>query len=85
MRGGYQIIDLKNKDISTGVGMLFDGIYDTIEGTRKAVLVTGLQYEGVEYADTFVELHVEGSAYIGNIYGKNINIQDTDVVTITEA
>ena len=85
MRGGYQILDLKNKNITTGVGMVFDGIYDTIEGTQKAVLVSGLQLDETEYKDTYIQLHVEGSSYLGTIYGKNINIQDTDVVTITEA
>lgn len=85
LKGGYQIIDLGNKEITTGVGMLIDGIYDKIEGTRKALLISGLNLDGTEYHDTFVELHVEGSAFLGTIYGKNLNIEDTDVVTITEA
>lgn len=85
MRGGYQIIDFKNKNITIDVGMLYDGIYDTLEATKKAILVTGIVIDDKEYNDTFIDLHVEGSMYVGTIYGKNITIQDTDVVTITEA
>lgn len=82
MRGGYQIIDLKNKNFTTGVGIVFEGVYDLLEGTRKAILFTGIQVDDTEFGDTFVELDVEGSAYIGIIYGTTIKIEDTDVITI---
>lgn len=83
LKGGYQIIDLKNKELESGVGMVFDGIYDKIEGTRKAILISGLNVGGTEYHDTFVELAVNGSNYEGTIYGKTITISDVDVVTVT--
>lgn len=82
-RGGYQIIDLKNKNLTSGVGMVYEGCYDKIENTNKIILLTGIQVEDVEYKDAFVNLTVSGSAFIGEVYGKEIKIQDTDVITIT--
>lgn len=81
--GGYQIIDLENKELTLATGMVFEGIYDKIEGTRKPILISGINIEGTEYHDTFVELTVSGSSYVGTIYGKNISITDVDVVTVS--
>lgn len=44
--GGYQIIDLSGHNFSDGVTSYAEGVYDTLEGTRKAILVSGLEYEG---------------------------------------
>lgn len=85
LKGGYQIIDLQNKELESGVGMVYEGTYDKIEGTRKAILISGLNVGGTEYHDTFVELTVNGSNYEGTIYGKSITISDADVVTVTNA
>ena len=85
VKGGYQIIDLGNKKLTIGTGMVYDGIYDKIEGTRKAILVSGLNVGGTEYHDTFVELTVSGTDYTGTIYGKTITISDKNVVTVTDA
>lgn len=82
-KGGYQIIDLKNKELTSGVGMVYEGIYDKIEGTRKAILISGLNVGGTEYHDTFVELTVNESNFVGTIYGKTITISDNDVLTVT--
>lgn len=84
-RGGYQIIDLKNKPLTSGVGMVYPGVYDIVEGTRKAILVSGLNVGGTEYKDTYVDFIVTGTAFTGTIYGKSIKIEDTDVVTVTNA
>lgn len=81
-KGGYQIIDLGNKNLTLGVGMVYKGIYDLIEGTRKPVYLSGLQIGGVEYHDTYVNLTVSGSTYTGTVYGKTITIDDNDVVTV---
>ena len=81
MRGGYQIIDLKNKNITTDVGMVYEGIYDIMEGTRKPIMVTGMQVDEKEYRDAIVDFTLVGSAYIGEIHGKVMKVEDTDVVT----
>lgn len=82
--GGYQIIDLKDVNHTTGVGMVHEGIYDKVEGTRKVIMLSGITIDDIEYKDTFVELQVNGSNFEGTIYGKKIVIVDTDVVTIGE-
>ena len=84
-KGGYQIIDLKNKALTSGVGMKFDGVYDKVKGTHKPILVCGLNVGGTEYHDSYVDFTVAGTAYTGTIYGKTIKIEDTDVVTVTNA
>ena len=84
-KGGYQIIDLKNKTMTSGVGAVYDGIYDKVKGTRKPILVSGLNLGGTEYHDSFVDFTVSGTTFTGTIYGKTITIADTDTVTVTNA
>ena len=85
MIGGYQIIDLGGKQLTSGVGMVYDGIYDVIESTTKPILVEGLNVGGVDYHSAFVDFTVAGSTYTGTIHGKTITISDIDVVTVTNA
>lgn len=82
-RGGYQIIDLKNKNLTSGVGMVYEDCYEKVKNTSKTILLTGIQVENVEYKDAFVNLTVSGSAFVGEVYGKDLKIEDTDVITIT--
>lgn len=82
-KGGYQIIDLKNKQLTIGTGMVYNGVYELIEGTSKPILLSGINIAGKEYHDTFIDLTVSGSSFIATVYGKKITITDNDVVTIT--
>lgn len=89
-KGGYQIIDLKNHNHTSGVGAIHEDIYDKIEGTTKPILLSGIVVNGVEYHDAYIFPCVNGSNYVA-IVGENpttnerivINIEDTDVVTFT--
>ena len=89
-KGGYQIIDLRDHAHTAGIGEIHEGIYDKIEGTRKAILLSGLILDGVEYHDIFIFPTVNGSNYVA-VVGENptlntkiiMNIEDTDVVTFT--
>ena len=89
MVGGYQIIDFKNKELLDGVGMVFEGVYDLIEGTRKPILITNFNFEGKEYKNTFLDFVVDGSAFkavqlVSADQSYNvITVEDTDVVTVT--
>ena len=83
IKGGYKIIDLKEKDLTVDEGMLYDGIYDAIESTNKATLLSGLVVDSVEYNDAYVNFKIEESAYVCEIYGYKITVQNTDVVTVT--
>ena len=61
--GGYKIIDLKNKSITT-TGVTIDGIYKEIEGSyRKPLLLKHLVINGVEKNDTFVNVVVQTCIY----------------------
>ena len=83
-KGGYQILDLKNKSFALGTGALVAGAFYTIAGTKKPILVSGIVIAGTEYHDTYVDFTVVSSAFEGTIYGKKISIASTDTVTISE-
>lgn len=91
VKGGYQIIDFGDKNHQLGVGMVHEGIYETIEGSRKALLLSGLTFEDTELHDCFAFPTVSGSNFVIPIvtYASEdiryiiITVEDTDVVTVT--
>ena len=83
-KGGYQILDLKNKSFALGTGAVVAGAFETIRGTKKPILVSGIVIAGTEYHDTYIDFTVVSSAFEGTIYGKKISIASTDTVTISE-
>ena len=83
-KGGYQILDLKNKSFALGTGAVVAGAYSTIAGTKKPILVSGIVIAGTEYHDTYVDFTVNNTVFEGIIYGKKITIASTDTVTISE-
>lgn len=86
LKGGYKIIDFKDINLVTGVGISITGVYDAIKSNyRKAILISGISINGVKMADSFVQLSVVSGNYTGTLYGKTITITDTDVVTIKES
>ena len=82
--GGYQIIDLKGKKLTVNDGVVYEGIYDLIEGTNKVIIISGLVVGGVEYDDTVVECNVVGSNFECVLHGYKLTIQDSDVITISK-
>lgn len=85
-KGGYQIIDLSGHHLATGVSEEVKGVYEQIEGTRKVILVSGLEVDGVEHRDAFVDFSVDSGNFVGVMYGKKITIGttgDIDTVTVT--
>ena len=83
-KGGYQILDLKNTNFALGTGAVVAGAFETIRGTKKPILVSGIVIAGTEYHDTYVDFTVVSTAFEGTIYGKKISIASTDTVTISE-
>ena len=57
LKGGYQILDFQNKKLTAGKGVIFEGAYDTVDGTLKPILVSGLNFNGNEYRDIFVDFY----------------------------
>lgn len=83
LKGGYKIIDFKDINLVTGIGIRINGVYDAIKNNyRKAILISGISIDGVKMADSFVELLVVSGDYTGTLYGKTLTITDTDAVTI---
>lgn len=80
--GGYKIIDFNSVDRNNGVSMVCEGIYNDIESTRKAILVSGLVIDGRhEYHDEIVKIIMSGSNFY--LIGEDfiVEITDRDVVT----
>lgn len=83
LKGGYKIIDFKDINLVTGIGIRINGVYNAIKSNyRKAILISGISIDGVKMADSFVELLVDGTGYKGTLYGKTLTISNTDAVTI---
>ena len=87
-KGGYQILDLKSKSFALGTGAVVAGAFETIRGTKKPILVSGIVIAGARYNDAYVDFTIgkTGSviAFEGTIHGKKIKITNTDIVTISE-
>lgn len=83
MKGGYQTIDLKKTSLS-GTAATVLGIHANIEGNyKKATLLTGLNFGGVEKADTFVTITLNSQNYECIAHGYKIVITPDDAVTAT--
>lgn len=82
---GYQIINLRNTPFETnGATMMLDGIYDQIEGNnRKPILLDGIVIDDIEYPAIYAQRKIVGSAFVFDVYGKRITIEDTDAVSVT--
>lgn len=63
MRGGYKIIDLQNKNITT-TEVTIDNLYESIESNyRKPLLLSNLVIDGKELANIYVYAIVDGTDY----------------------
>lgn len=83
IKGGYKIIDLRDKNLTTTSYAYVKGIYEDIESNyRKPLLLSGITIEQVEKADAFVTFTHNGNAYSTSIYGHTITISDNDQITI---
>lgn len=83
MRGGYKIIDLQNKNITTESSISIDGIYDAIESTQKPILVENITIDEFDKKPLFVEVDVnEDSNYVFVAYGYSFTITDEDTIVL---
>lgn len=78
--GGYLIIDCGEISFTTGVPKVIEGVYDRLESCSKAVLISGVELDGTEYGDVFVNLRVSGSSFTGEFYSGAITINDDDEI-----
>ena len=88
-KGGYKIIDLKNKPLQKNVGMVYDGIYEKIKNTTKQIVISGLNLDGKEYHDFSINFYLDGTKYTSQEFRLDtqgdvvLEIENTDVVTIS--
>lgn len=83
MKGGYQIIDFQDVNITTENGATVVGIYEEIEGThRKAILVEGVTIDGVEKRSCFVDCEAGDNSFSFTAYGKTFTIGHDNTITI---
>ena len=82
-KGGYKVINLNDNNLTTS-NTTITGIYEDVESNyRKAILLSGITINGVEYSDCFTTFNVSGSNLIATVYNNTITITDTDIVTAT--
>lgn len=87
MTGGYKILDLQGKDFTVGQPKEVPGIYEAVESSRKAFMLSNYSVDGVEQNDRFVSLDLVGTSYqsLGNVFTESyISITKNDMVTIVE-
>lgn len=86
VRGGYQIIDLKNTDFTSGSPVTIPGTYATIEASHKRCAVEGFSIANVEYKPMSANFVVNASNYVAQLTDKiSISVTAEDAVTITVA
>lgn len=90
MRGGYQIIDFKNVDLTSGTAATIEGTYEAAASPYgKAALISGLVLAGQAVPEFFAPLVnvsdvMTGTATLGEEV-ITIEIADGDGVTVTVA
>lgn len=79
-----KIINLNNVNlVNLEDAVTVDGIYNAIEGTKDAILLTGLKVDGVEMHNRFLNIYVNGSDFVAEIgNGLEIVIDDENGVKV---
>lgn len=90
MKGGYQIIDLKNTKLTVGTQATIPGVWDAIEGNyRKPTLLSNLVVGDTEYTDSYVTFLYNAGKYNAllpfTIAGNSatLSVDDADHVIIS--
>lgn len=87
-KGGYQILDLSGYKFLMSQTQNVPGAFEKIKGTRKVILVSGLNFDGKEYRDAFVNFDYD-VGLTGRMYDVVINVSESsdgnDPITITGA
>lgn len=70
LKGGYKIVDLDDKPITTGSqnGVFVAGIYNAIKySARNAILLAGLTIDNAEKSDVWAYFRPSGTDYVANV------------------
>ena len=92
-KGGYQVIDLKDFNI-TSEGVVVSSLHNSIaENKRKVILLSGVTINGVEFSDMFVKVVKTGSDYRltgysvavdGELSTYDFFVEEDDTITLIE-
>lgn len=85
IKGGYKLIDLKENKLTVGGdGVTVKGIYNSIKNSyNKPLILTGINIDGVERNDVFIDFAFNSDNYVANISAtEEITITNTDLVTV---
>lgn len=84
IRGGYHILDFKDKNVTAESAVTIPGIYEGIEGSyRKAILASGITLDGVEQRDIFVDLVHTDNSYTFTAYGRTFTVKNDETVSVS--
>lgn len=81
INGGYKIINLGGKEFTIEEAQTCAGIFDQLENTNRAILVSGLTVGSIEIDDFFADVTISGQDYILRGNGYELNITADDEVT----
>lgn len=82
VKGGYQIINFDGVEFRTGISMQCEGLYEKIEGTRKAILLSGLTVDGKEYHDVYINPQIFTYSFLFDCGDFILDISDRDICTV---
>lgn len=80
--GSYQIIDLKNIDLSIETPVKYDGYYNIINNTRKVINLSGITINGIKYQDSFVSLFKSEGTYMCYLYNRTFVFYPNDELIV---
>ena len=84
LKGGYQIVDLKNIELSEQ-GYLFSGLYNQLLNNHdKVVMLSNINIEDITFKDYFVQPIVTENGIECTIGDKTITVTPLDVVSVAD-
>lgn len=82
--GGYKILDIGGYPLTDKTAKTIPGLYERMESTNKALLLSGLVVDDVEYDDCFVQATAGESKYTFTAYGISFELTSADALTATK-
>lgn len=84
VKGGYQIINFNGVKLTKNTIDRISNIFDKIDGTNKAILLSGLNVDGVDYRDVVCTPILIRGRYVIKVFGFRIYISANDSVTVED-
>lgn len=84
LKGGYQIVDLKNIELSDQ-GFLFIGLYNQLLNNHdKVVMLSNINIEGITFKDYFVQPIVTDEGIECTIGDKTLTVSSDDITIVED-